>query len=280
MTKFKKGFTLIELLVVIAIIVILAGILFPVFASAREKGRLTSCINNMKQLGLAVSQYSIDYSEAHPLAGWAYLETAQNSQPSTSEWQNAIYPYVKNGGVYGCPSDSYYVPNKHDIPTDKGRPVSYLFNANVTGPGMAPGTRTSIRLSKLERSADFIWLTEGYASGSVNLVTQRGKAWNGLKDTQTKWTYCSYVFLWDTCRLVQGQQAGSKRLPHHSGLVMAMADGHARFVPLPTDRSSNNYAQDITAALEKATPWNEHAAPVARIGVNVTTWRYNNGSSY
>src|ERR1700733_14163574 len=92
----KKGFTLIELLVVIAIIAILAAILFPVFAQAREKARQTSCASNLKQLGLAYVQYVQDYDELMPSA---------ISGSSWEGWAGLIYPYVKSTGVYSCLSD-------------------------------------------------------------------------------------------------------------------------------------------------------------------------------
>ena len=98
----RNGFTLIELLVVIAIIAILAAILFPVFAQAREKARQTQCTNNMKQNALAVLQYIQDYDERFPMS--LYL-AIQNNQPCIFTLYNAIYPYVKNADVVVCPSD-------------------------------------------------------------------------------------------------------------------------------------------------------------------------------
>ncbi len=92
----SSGFTLIELLVVIAIIAILAAILFPVFAKAREKARQISCASNMKQLGLALMQYSQDNDEWFP--GRIIGPTG-----TTINWEHAIYPYVKAVGVYECP---------------------------------------------------------------------------------------------------------------------------------------------------------------------------------
>jgi prepilin-type N-terminal cleavage/methylation domain-containing protein/prepilin-type processing-associated H-X9-DG protein len=99
----RRGFTLIELLVVIAIIAILAAILFPVFAKAREKARQSSCLSNVKQLGLGFMQYAQDYDEMLPQdyrCPWATRYT----------WRAMIYPYVKNGQVFSCPSDS----NRYD----------------------------------------------------------------------------------------------------------------------------------------------------------------------
>lgn len=93
-----SGFTLIELLVVIAIIAILAAILFPVFAQAREKARQTSCLNNMKQVGLGVLQYVQDYDNLLPIA--------DGTTPSMYVVGARIMPYVKNFGVFKCPSSS------------------------------------------------------------------------------------------------------------------------------------------------------------------------------
>ncbi len=97
----RKGFTLIELLVVIAIIAILAAILFPVFAQAREKARAATCLSNGKQMGLAVMMYSQDYDESYPQGYYA--------GPPTAWWLSLIQPYMKDrdqGGLRSCPSAS------------------------------------------------------------------------------------------------------------------------------------------------------------------------------
>ena len=95
----RRGFTLIELLVVIAIIAILAAILFPVFAKAREKARQSSCLSNLKQLGLACMSYGQDYDERLPLA---YMPTS----PTRYSFITELEPYVKNSQVFNCPSNS------------------------------------------------------------------------------------------------------------------------------------------------------------------------------
>lgn len=96
----RKGFTLIELLVVIAIIAILAAILFPVFAKAREKARQSSCLSNVKQVTLGMLQYAQDYDERTVLAAM-YWQT-----PNYYTWMYLIQPYIKNSQVLTCPSAS------------------------------------------------------------------------------------------------------------------------------------------------------------------------------
>jgi prepilin-type N-terminal cleavage/methylation domain-containing protein/prepilin-type processing-associated H-X9-DG protein len=98
-----RAFTLIELLVVIAIIAILAAILFPVFAQAREKARQVSCASNLKQLGLAIQMYHTDYDQKYPYWNWG--NSGQGGGNMVSLWHVAIFPYVKNKGIYACPSD-------------------------------------------------------------------------------------------------------------------------------------------------------------------------------
>ncbi len=100
----RKGFTLIELLVVIAIIAILAAILFPVFAQARDKARQAACLSNTKQLGLGIAQYIQDYDEALPMGGYRWAATP--SGEVQSRWYRDVFPYVKNVGVFTCPSQT------------------------------------------------------------------------------------------------------------------------------------------------------------------------------
>ena len=111
----RKGFTLIELLVVIAIIAILAAILFPVFAQAREKARQTSCLSNMKQLGVALTMYAQDYDGTMPMTSWEL-----GSLKSKIHWSYLVQPYVKNLQIFVCPSDPTPVVPKNRIcgPTD------------------------------------------------------------------------------------------------------------------------------------------------------------------
>jgi prepilin-type N-terminal cleavage/methylation domain-containing protein/prepilin-type processing-associated H-X9-DG protein len=100
----KPAFTLIELLVVIAIIAILAAILFPVFAQAREKARMTACLSNMKQIGLSLTMYAQDYDETFPFIRFTSSPPGSNAN-WTYVWRNAIRPYLKSQGVLACPSN-------------------------------------------------------------------------------------------------------------------------------------------------------------------------------
>src|SRR6185503_17489526 len=100
----QRGFTLIELLVVIAIIAILAAILFPVFAQAREKARGISCMSNVRQIGTGLSMYVQDYDETFPMNLYMAFD---NTGPKIYPSYIALSPYVKNMQIYRCPSDPH-----------------------------------------------------------------------------------------------------------------------------------------------------------------------------
>src|SRR5437016_11262467 len=109
MSSVKKGFTLIELLVVIAIIAILAAILFPVFAQAREKARAISCLSNIKQVDLSFQMYMQDFDEM-----WIYRPGHGTNTTDCDwhyicgrfelDWEDVVQPYTKNYGIFDCPS--------------------------------------------------------------------------------------------------------------------------------------------------------------------------------
>ncbi len=113
-TAYRRGFTLIELLVVIAIISIIAAILYPVFANAREKARQTQCASNLKQIGMAVAQYVQDYDEYYPYGDianttsasstqwYAYSDWCMNTHLSPS-WIDLVEPYAKTSQIFYCP---------------------------------------------------------------------------------------------------------------------------------------------------------------------------------
>src|SRR5207249_1950305 len=109
----KPAFTLIELLVVIAIIAILAAILFPVFAQARESARVSTCLSNFKQIGLGVMMYVQDWDDTYPNNRLHTFPGGAEGSSKLVTWKTATYPYVKNFGVYRCPSNRH-----HDQPDE------------------------------------------------------------------------------------------------------------------------------------------------------------------
>ena len=148
-TNKNSAFTLIELLVVIAIIAILAAILFPVFARARENARRSSCQSNMKQIGLGMLQYTQDYDERTTL-------TDYNNNYS---WRDAIYPYVKSEQIFMCPSDPgnnkyvYKAPGSAGGVTNNG---SYAYNHLYYGTfGISP---PGINIAAMDSASTTVWL--------------------------------------------------------------------------------------------------------------------------
>lgn len=131
-----RAFTLIELLVVIAIITILAALLFPVFNSAREKARQSTCASNEKQLGLAFLQYVSDYDDTYPggytsVVNMACIYPSAYSSSTTScnagsGWAGEIYPYVKSTSIFSCIDDT----TSSKVPVGQ-TPISYIYNEGV-----------------------------------------------------------------------------------------------------------------------------------------------------
>ncbi len=143
----RRGFTLIELLVVIAIIAILAAILFPVFARAREKARQTSCLSNLKQIGLAAHMYKNDYDERHVRDRYQTLDAPAPRGPYQSPYCGVNYwyvdilePYIKNRQIWKCPSDDAthtcvgFPDHSYEPNTELVNPVTGVADSSVKDP--------------------------------------------------------------------------------------------------------------------------------------------------
>lgn len=181
----KRGFTLIELLVVIAIIAILAAILFPVFARARENARRSSCSSNLRQIGLGMLQYIGDYDETMP---FSFYGTFGNTDATNYKWMDAVFPYVKNEQLFTCPSDSASNSRyqyQGNIPTgqDSINYGSYGLNgAYGAGPDNTTPPRSSslylVKMAAVVIPAQTVWVTDNNnAPSTVNTGGSQGFFW-------------------------------------------------------------------------------------------------------
>jgi prepilin-type N-terminal cleavage/methylation domain-containing protein len=212
----RKGFTLIELLVVIAIIAILAAILFPVFAKAREKARQTSCTSNLKQLGLGFIQYVQDYDEKWPGGIWAGTGNSNaHNDTNQAAWATQIYSYEKSTGVYKCPDDSTQNNASSEYAT------SYEFNANLDGNSQAALSSPSVTV-----------LAADYDGGTVSNFTTWGggnPVWTDANNLGSNEGNTGLNF-----NQVTGEDLGQSALTNvtiHDPLISFLgADGHVKLL--------------------------------------------------
>jgi prepilin-type N-terminal cleavage/methylation domain-containing protein/prepilin-type processing-associated H-X9-DG protein len=235
----RPGFTLIELLVVIAIIAILAAILFPVFAQAREAARKTSCTSNLKQVGIAFGLYTQDYDESFP---WG----ASNLGTPTTTWYDLVEPYVKVGAVgfgFGGTHKTFYVCpsfNNTAVPTQPGDPAAPTFTAAQVSPGMSyavngwlmpMANRMRLPASPWFPGPNLTGLATLSAPASVVMATHAlgTRPAVGGDDTTTGCTGNE-----EGAAGLPPQQGGASvycaaRFKHQGGAVYLLADGHVKW---------------------------------------------------
>jgi len=235
----RKGFTLIELLVVIAIIAILAAILFPVFARAREQARKTSCASNLRQLGLGFAMYTQDYDERFP-GIWSGEWNLNAGNQRQLNWAVEIFPYIKNKQVYVCPSDS----SNHGS--------SYLGNNYVGNIKLAIIPRPSEQVILMDGSIDNTCDRNPDPAAGCNptdpTVTKGNNGFNGLNADYT---------IWNSTERVNGIRNGQNwTVPRHGDTSnMVFADSHVKSTPGISKHWGQGNNPAAVSALEGAVPF-------------------------
>jgi prepilin-type N-terminal cleavage/methylation domain-containing protein/prepilin-type processing-associated H-X9-DG protein len=259
--KAASGFTLIELLVVIAIIAILAAILFPVFAQAREKARQTACLSNTKQLGTALQMYIQDYDETLPMTfsgcnnGRIQNPLDPNDRPGGTTgagrrpiWHGLLFPYTKNWDINYCPSDADATPTS---PIDKYHYISYGWNygylgsyngAAACGDGTTGPVFGGIAMAGVLRPANIIAIVDngGKHAGTrdaTNGYFLMGSCVNPPDTEPSQMTFYATDGGWGKgCRNYHGGASGNKAddtggvaLRHSEGSNASFVDGHAKW---------------------------------------------------
>jgi len=214
----KAAFTLIELLVVIAIIAILAAILFPVFARARENARRASCTSNLKQLGLGIMQYVQDYDNFYPNTGSGNSDpsvTLVNNASGFGLWKVYTYPYVKSVQIYQCPSGINQNVGIYD--TSYGRlsfPENFSYGVNelVVKPAANPPASgySPLNIAKVGRSSELAML----ADATFTIWNNPNRVYNANASSTTGPPLNADPTL---CR-------------HFEGAVIGFADGHCKYL--------------------------------------------------
>ncbi len=207
----KHGFTLIELLVVIAIIAILAAILFPVFARAREKARQASCSSNLKQIAIGILMYAQDYDEMFPLLA------PYNPAPCQAYLQDNLDPYLKNRQIWMCPSanlqywctysvPSWYIQNKSCTYGVQDNLFYWHFNASGDHFGRVGQPKT---LASIQRPAEiYMGCDSAY---------------------YTNWIHAGAN--------IDSGGINRMRFPHNDGANFMFCDGHVKFYTQSAVRS-------------------------------------------
>jgi len=213
----KSAFTLIELLVVIAIIAILAAILFPVFATAREKARLTSCLSNLRQLGTATLMYATDFDEELPLIR------------RNRSWTYTMQPYIKSYTSLRCGSDTSSNWSKNPADTNITYPAPFRVTSYAINGLMSPeiSTATAISLASLAKPSSVIYFAESSRNFTENY-------------------YHSHV--WPTRHWLAASNTPDDIVTtaHGLGFNTSYLDGHAKHV-----RWSQVWWQDSASGVEK-----------------------------
>lgn len=291
-TRPFAGFTLIELLVVIAVISIIAAILFPVFAKVREKARQTSCASNVKQLSLAILQYTQDYDETVPPVEYTQSPWPDNEPADYYTWAILVQPYVKSWSVFRCPDTEVnpkgiWDPPKTSDDHELQYTISYGYNYNYLNPWQPCDTAPALQdynnqyvnpglpvgLARIQDPADTVLITDTKILGNSTDVAGQSSAVDAPTVMQPPLPCAVTTQGWGIGSYGDSGQFGAPvtstgtfSIRHNGGGTVSFCDGHVKWMTPGALAAGTNWHPGIANTAVQITDLSKYLWSLSKSG--------------